>query len=81
MERVRNKTGEPRSVYAVGEEQYQVNRTVGPDEVLQLPDDLALRFAEQPGWEFEGNEAAARRRVEKRTTPDPDTGPAEQSGE
>lgn len=66
LERVRNTTGEARYIYYVGEEQWPVNRLVGVDEVLQLPDDLALRMAEQPGWAFEGNETAARRRVDKR---------------
>jgi hypothetical protein len=87
LERVRNKTGEDRTIRSLGEEGWPVNRTVGVDEVLQLPDDLALRLAEQPGWEFEGNEGAARRRVAKRTAADedaaPDAGdaPAEQDGE
>lgn len=68
LERVRNNTGEERTIHYIGEEQWPVNRTVQPDEVIQIPDDLALRMAEQPGWGFEGNENAARKRVEKRAT-------------
>lgn len=50
---VRNKTGEDRRIGTLGEEGYPVNRVLGDDDVLELPEHLARRLAEQPGWELD----------------------------
>lgn len=57
MVSVRNKTGEPRYFATLGEEGYPVHRLVGDDEVLELPEHLAERLAEQPKFEKEGSKA------------------------
>jgi hypothetical protein len=52
---VRNKTGEERYIPSLGEAGYPVNRTVGDDETVDLPAELADLLAEQPGWELVGD--------------------------
>lgn len=53
MASVRNKTGEPRYIATLGEEGFPVYRTLGDDECVRLPSELASRLAEQPGWELD----------------------------